>query len=99
MTFNALASIPAPPDAKHVADWVDEHGDGTLWGRFLVGTRRSTAGAMVTLCGWQDGTGAVARHAAVWAVDVELDAAGLRQLAALAIDAADELESQGKRSA
>ena len=65
----------------------------------MRGTRRATAGVAVTLCGWQDASGAVERHASVSAADVELDAAALRRLAALALGAADELESLGNRSA
>jgi hypothetical protein len=94
MTLNSLANIPTPVDAQHVAEWA-ENGDGTHWGRYVRGTRRTTAGVGVTLCGWQDTSGAVERHAAVSATDVELDATALRRLAALALDAADELESLG----
>jgi hypothetical protein len=42
--------------------------------------------------GWQDPAGTVERHASVWATDVQLDAAALRKLATLALDAAEELD-------
>jgi hypothetical protein len=90
MAFDSLANIP---DARKLAEWVDENGDGTRWGRYVRGTRPAAAGVAVTLCGWQDASGTVERHAAVSAADVELDAAALRRLAILALDAADELES------
>jgi hypothetical protein len=53
MTLNTLANIPAPADAQHVAEWVDENGDGMRWGRYVRGSRRDTAGVALTLCGWQ----------------------------------------------
>jgi hypothetical protein len=66
-------------------------GDGNTWGRYVRGNR-SVAGVEIALVGWQDATGAVARHASVWATNVALEPAALRQLAALALDAADELD-------
>jgi hypothetical protein len=87
MTLNTLANIPAPADAQHVAEWVDENGDGMHWGRYVRGSRRDTAGAALTLCGWQDESGAVERHAIVSAAGSQLDAAALRRLAALVLDA------------
>ncbi len=99
MTIHSLASIPAPADAQHLAEWVDENGDGIDWGRYVRGSRRATAGVAVTLCGWQDVSGTVEWHASVSAAEAELDAAALRRLAALALDAADELESSRNRPA
>jgi len=54
--------------------------------------------ASVILCGWQDATGVVERHASVVAADGNPDAAALRRFAAVALDAADELESLGTDS-
>lgn len=88
-----LARIAAPADAKHVEPWVDELGDGKTWGRYVRGTRRATAGVELVVCGWQDADGQVERHVSVWATDTQLDAAALRQLATLALDAADELDA------
>lgn len=88
-----LAHIAAPSDAQHLAEWVDELGDGKSWGRYVRGTRRDTAGVQVVVVGWQDADGQVERHASVSATDVALDAAALRQLAAQALDAADELDN------
>jgi hypothetical protein len=88
----ALAYIAAPADARHVEPWVDELGDGKSWGRYVRGTRRITAGVEIVVVGWQDAEGQVERHASVWATDVHLDAAALRQLVAHALDAADELD-------
>ena len=52
--------------------------------RHVRGTRRASAGAEVTLCGWQVASNAVERPASVTSTDVQLDAAALRQLAAMA---------------
>jgi hypothetical protein len=41
--------------------------------------------------------GTVTRHASVWATDTHLDAAALRQLAAHALDSADELDQLATR--
>src|SRR5215213_2083762 len=61
--------------------------------------RRHAWGATsVILCGWQDATGVVERHASVVAADGNPDAAALRRFAAVALDAADELESLGTDS-
>jgi hypothetical protein len=87
-----LANIAAPPYALQVEPWVDETGDGTTWGRFIRGTRRATAGAEVTRCGWQSAYGTVERHASLCANDVHIDAAELRRLAGELLDAADELD-------
>jgi hypothetical protein len=91
-TPESLAEIPNPADAQHLAEWVDEQGDGKHWGRYVRGTRRTTAGVTVTLCGWQDATGDVERSATVSADAEQLDAAALRRLAAIALAAADELD-------
>ncbi|MBO0677184.1 hypothetical protein JRC04_06880 [Mycolicibacterium sp. S2-37] len=99
MKQSAPANVSLPADARHAAEWVDEQGDGRHWGRYMRGTRRATSGVSVTLRGWQDASGAVERHASVLADDAELDASALRRLAALALDAADELESLGNRFA
>jgi hypothetical protein len=88
----ALAHIAAPADAQHVEPWVDETGYGTNWGRYLRGTRWAVAGVELVVAGWQSADGTVERHAIVFAADVQLDAAGLRKLAAVALDAADELD-------
>jgi hypothetical protein len=66
------------------------HVRGTLW---------ATAGVEVTLCGWQVASNAVERHASVTATDVQLDAAALRQLAAMALGAADELDGLAAQAA
>jgi hypothetical protein len=97
--IGAVAQIAAPADAAHVAEWVDELGNGETWGRHIRGTRRATAGVEVTLCSWQDASNAVERHASVTATDVELDATALRQLAAMALDAADELDELAAEAA
>jgi hypothetical protein len=87
-----LVDIAAPADTEKVGPWVDELGDGQSWGRYIGGTRRATAGVEVNVCGWQNADGSVERHASVWASDVTLDAIALRRLAAVALDAADELD-------
>ncbi len=33
ITPAALAHIAAPADVQHIADWIDETGDGQIWGR------------------------------------------------------------------
>jgi hypothetical protein len=88
----ALHHIAAPSDAQHVEPWVDETGDGQTWGRYVRGTRAAAAGVHVVVAGWQSADGAVERHASMWAADCQLDAAALRKLAAVALDAADELD-------
>jgi hypothetical protein len=93
----ALARIAAPADAQHVDPWVDENGDGTTWGRYVQGTRRRAAGVHVVIGGWQDADGTVERQVNVWATDVQLDAAALRKPAAVALDAADELDQLAQR--
>ena len=59
----------------------------------------ATAGVEVTLCGWQVASNAVERHASVTATEVQLDAAALRQLAAMALGAADELDELAAEAA
>jgi hypothetical protein len=88
----ALARIAPPADAQHVDEWVDVAGIGTTWGRYVAGSRRAAGGVEIVVVGWQDADGTVDRHASVWATDVQLDAATLRKLAALALDTADEIE-------
>lgn len=56
------------------------------------------AGVEVTLCSWQDASNAVERRASVTATDVQLDATAL-QLAAMALDAADELDERAAEAA
>jgi hypothetical protein len=92
MTLDSLANIPAPAYAQHVAEWVNEDGDGMHWGRYVRGARLATGGAEVALVGWQDASAAVEWHANFFAADYQVDAAGLRRLAAIALDAADELD-------
>jgi hypothetical protein len=87
----ALAHIAAPADADHVEDWVDWNDTGE-YERYMRGTRRTVAGVEIRIVGWQQADGTVTRHASVWATDTQLDAAALRQLAALALDTADELD-------
>ena len=86
-----LANIAAPADAQHVEDWVDWNDTGDFE-RYIRGTRRAVTGVEIRIAGFQQADGTVARHASVWATDAQLDAAALRQLAALALDAADELD-------
>jgi hypothetical protein len=90
----ALAHIAAPTDAVHVEDWIDWNDTGQFE-RHMRGTRRAVAGVEIRITGWQDARGQVERHASVWATDTQLDAAALRKLAALALDAADELDELG----
>lgn len=90
-----LAKIATPADAEHIGPWVDETGTGT-WGRYVRGARRAIAGVDVVIAGWQSADGTVARKAHVSANDAELDAAGLRKLAAAVLDAADELDQVGR---
>jgi len=87
-----LTHIAAPADAQHVEPWVDENGDGTTWGRYVRGTRRSTTGLEIVVAGWQSADGTVERHAFASATDVALNAAALRRLAAVALNAAEELD-------
>jgi hypothetical protein len=93
----ALAHVAAPAEAQHVAQWVDQDGDGTSWGRHVRGTRRTTADAQVVLAGWQDASATVEWHATLFALDTQIDGAGLRKLAAIALDAADELDRLTER--
>lgn len=67
----------------------------TTWGRYIRGTRRAVAGVEVVIAGWQDASGQVERHASLWATDVQLDVPKLRELAAVALDAANELDQLG----
>ena len=90
-------NIPTPPGAAHLADWVDENGDGT-WGRYVRGTRRATAGVSIVLAGWQSADGAVEWHATVTADGIQLEAAALRKLAAAALDQADKLDQLIRQS-
>jgi hypothetical protein len=93
----ALAHVAAPADADHVEDWRDDLGTGE-YERFMRGTRRIVAGVEIWIVGWQQADGTVARHGSVWATETRLDAASLRQLAALASDAADELDQPPRSS-
>jgi hypothetical protein len=99
VVLNSLAYVPAPADAQHLADWVDEHDDDAHWGRYMRGTRRAAAGVSVTIRGWQDASGNVERYVSVESDDAQLDATALRRLAALVLDAADELDGLGNRFA
>lgn len=86
-----LETIPAPADAQHVEDWIDWNDTGE-YERHISGTRRAVAGVEIRIAGFQHADGTTTRHAAVWATDTHLDAAALRQLAAAALNAADELD-------
>ncbi|SHT24293.1 hypothetical protein [Mycobacteroides abscessus] len=89
-----LARIPAPADARHVEDWIDWNDTGE-YERHISGTRRAVAGVEIRIAGFQHADSTTNRHAAVWATDTHLDAAALRQLAAAALNAADELDELG----
>jgi hypothetical protein len=90
-----LDSFAPPADAQHVEELVD-WGSGE-YERYMRGTKRHVAGVDLRIAGWQDARGAVARHVSVWATDTHLDAAQLRALAALALDAAAELDGHACR--
>ncbi|CRZ14798.1 hypothetical protein [Mycolicibacterium neworleansense] len=89
-----LAAIPVPADAQHVEDWIDWNNTGD-YERHMHGTRRAVAGVEIRIAGFQQADGIINRHATVWATDTYLDATALRQLAAAALTAADELDELG----
>lgn len=87
-----LDAIPAPSDAIHCSDW----SDGQRW--FLV-AEEHVAGVRVGVDGMQDYTGAVERKVFLDGGRVELSAAevkelgvALSRLAAVCLNAADELQ-------
>jgi hypothetical protein len=88
LTDDVMFGHIAPPVANIYAyPWaVDED----VWSRYFEGTLRSTGGVGITIKGQKFETGGVDRHAAI--DSDQLDAAGLRALAALALDTADDLD-------
>lgn len=88
----AFGHLPLPAGAVEVQHW--EEADGR-WHREFTGTERHhDRGLDVIICGAQQADGSVQRHANVYASDSPPDCepADLRAMAALLVDAADELD-------
>jgi hypothetical protein len=85
-----FADVPPPPDPGTHYPW-EHDGDGK-WFRFFAGTTREIAGAQVVISGLQSVDGTITRTIAVDGDSESLDSGQARQLAALLIEAADELE-------
>lgn len=90
----ALAAIPAPTDARHVEEWRDDFGTSE-YDRYFSGTRRNASGVTLTVTGFQAADGTARRNVHIFAADAHLDSAALRELAAQALAAADELDELG----
>lgn len=86
-----LATVAPPADARQVDDWRDDLGTGE-YERFFRSTRRSAAGVTVVVTGIRASDGAARRDAYFFAADVHLDAAALRKVATMALEAGDDLD-------
>lgn len=87
------ANVPPPPDASRVSGWDD--GDGQV-SRYFRGTQRGHK-ARVDIAGSQNADGTVSeRVILVGACNIEVDAAGAREIAADLLAAADELDWLGR---
>jgi hypothetical protein len=83
------ANVPPPADASRVSAWDDSDGQVS---RYFRGTMRRNK-ARVDIAGSQNADGTVAeRVILVGDCDIEVDAAGARQIAADLLAAADELD-------
>lgn len=83
------ANVAPPADASRVSAWDDSDGQVS---RYFRGTKRGNR-ARVDIAGSQNSDGTIAeRVILVGGCDIEVDAAGARQIAADLLAAADELE-------
>jgi hypothetical protein len=83
------ANVGPPADASRISAWDDRDGQVS---RYFRGTKRGTK-ARVDIAGSQNADGTVAeRVILVGEGDIEVDAAGARQIAADLLAAADELD-------
>ncbi|CAM3108272.1 hypothetical protein BST27_18605 [Mycobacterium intermedium] len=88
-----LADV-APPDGGDHRPWQDE-GDGT-WSRFFVGTVRTMGDVRVIIDGTQYSDGRIERFVTTDSAE-GMGSAEARQLAALIIEAADEIDGWAER--
>lgn len=84
-----LADVAPPPEEGHHHPWQNE-GDGT-WSRFFVGTVRTMGDVRVLIDGTQFSDGRITRAITTDASE-GMGSAEARQLAAMLIEAADELD-------
>ena len=84
-----FADVAPPPDEGYRYPWEDA-GDGT-WTRFFVGMERELGDVRVFVSGIQSSDGSISRSISAEASD-GMGAGEARQLAALLIEAADELD-------
>lgn len=84
-----LAGVEPPPDDGYHYPWQDD-GDGT-WTRFFVGTTRELGDVRVVISGIQSADGSIDRSITTDASE-DMGGTEARQLAALLLEAADELD-------
>jgi hypothetical protein len=89
-----FADIAPPPEEGHHYPW-ENIGDDT-WTRFFVGTSRKLGDVEVFISGIQSSDGAISRAIGVSAGE-DMGATEARHLAALLIEAADELDGWAGR--
>jgi hypothetical protein len=84
-----FADVTPPPEEGHYYPW-ENVGDNT-WTRFFVGTSRKLGDVEVSISGVQSSDGTISRGITVSAGE-DMGATEARQLAALLVEAADEMD-------